>query len=73
MDHSTGGKFNLPTYSIITPIIKLRYNEIAHEIFEGDLLYPGYAYRTYTKVEAWRISVLGSILTGVNCKLFKIA
>jgi hypothetical protein len=49
-----------------TPTLRFHYSRINPNIHENDPAYGGAAYRTSYKVEAWRIGILGALLTGVN-------
>lgn len=54
---------------ILTPILKFRVAEIDPQRFKNDPEYRNSgAYMTTQKIEAWRIGILGTLLTGVNCQ-----
>jgi hypothetical protein len=54
----------------ITPTLRFRFSTIDSQELENDSNYHGIAYRTKHKVEAWRIGLLGSIITGINLGWF---
>lgn len=51
---------------IVTPILKFRVSNIDPSRFINDEHYVNMAYMTPSKLEPWRIGILGSLLTGVN-------
>lgn len=55
---------------LITPTLHFRFNKIDHTRFVEDEPYGGYAYKTSRKVEAWRVGILGSLVTGINFDWF---
>lgn len=50
----------------ITPVLKFRFAQIDPKIFINDIDYHGCAYKTKEVVAAWRIGILGSLVTGIN-------
>jgi hypothetical protein len=54
---------------IFSPTLQFRFSKI-DESFENDRHYCGIAYCTSKKVEAWRIGLMGSLITGVNFDWF---
>lgn len=50
----------------ITPVLKFRFAEIDPKIFINDPDYGGAAYKTNEVIAAWRIGILGSLITGIN-------
>lgn len=59
--------------TIITPPLRFRFSHINPTRFFNDTCYNGLAYKTPYKVEAWRIGILGSLITGINLDWFKRA
>ncbi len=57
----------------ITPTIKFRVDRIDPKRFLDDPRYYESAYMTPQKLEAWRIGIMGSLLTGVNFRWFQRA
>jgi hypothetical protein len=51
---------------VAVPTLRFRYSKIDSHIFEDDMAYGSKAYKTKYKVEAWRIGLFGSIVTGFN-------
>lgn len=51
---------------IISPTIRFRFSQIDKNRFSNDHKYEGAAYVTEQKIEAWRIGILGTLLTGIN-------
>ncbi len=51
---------------LISPTLRFRFSEIDSSRLENDSDYYQAAYRTGKRVEAWRIGMTGSFLTGLN-------
>lgn len=50
----------------LSPTLRFRFSTIDRIRFEEDYQYSGLAYKTPQKIEAWRLGILGSLITGVN-------
>lgn len=58
---------------IFTPLLRFRFSKIDSSRLSDDSHYHGAAYKTSQKVEAWRLGILGSLITGVNKEWFSRA
>lgn len=58
------------TTLIFTPILHFRFSKIDPNRLQDDPHYHGAAYETSQKVEAWRIGIIGTLISGVNKEWF---
>jgi len=51
---------------IFSPTLRFRFSRIDSKRFANDPRYGNMAYVTTKKIEAWRLGILGSLITGIN-------